>query len=45
LASAPSPEVVIDNTDKLEDAGFSVQWLRLSEEGAWMVSVFAPQAP
>jgi ribosomal protein S27E len=39
-ASASSPKVVIEN---LEDAGFSVQWLRLSEGGAWMVRVFDRQ--
>jgi ribosomal protein S27E len=27
-------------TKRLEDAGFSVAWLRLSEGGAWMVRVF-----
>jgi DNA-directed RNA polymerase subunit RPC12/RpoP len=27
-------------TETLEDAGFDVQWLRLSEGGPWMVRVF-----
>ncbi|MGZ4347905.1 MAG: hypothetical protein ACXVFB_11980 [Gaiellaceae bacterium] len=31
------PKVVIEN---LEDAGFDLQWLRMSEGGAWMVRVF-----
>jgi hypothetical protein len=36
-ASAPAPQVVIHN---LEDAGFDLQWLRMSEGGAWMVRVY-----
>jgi hypothetical protein len=28
---------------RLEDAGFDLQWLRLSEGGAWMVRVFDRQ--
>ena len=39
-ASAAAAEAVVE---KLEDAGFSVQWLRLSEGGAWMVRVFDRQ--
>ena len=29
--------------EKLEDAGFDVQWLELSEDGKWMVRVFDRQ--
>jgi len=29
--------------DQLEDAGFDVQWIRLSEGGPWMVRVFDRQ--
>jgi DNA-directed RNA polymerase subunit RPC12/RpoP len=29
--------------DQLEDAGFDVQWLRLSDSGPWMVRVFDRQ--
>lgn len=29
-----------DTVATLEDAGYEVQWLRLSEGGAWMVRVF-----
>lgn len=36
-ASAPAPRVVME---QLEDVGFSVTWLRLSDDGAWMVRVF-----
>ncbi len=39
-ADAPAPKVVIGN---LEDAGFDVQWLRLSDQGKWMVRVFDRQ--
>jgi hypothetical protein len=36
-AEAPEPKVVIEN---LEDDGFDLQWLRLSEGGPWMLRVF-----
>jgi hypothetical protein len=36
-ASATPGQVRID---QLEDAGFDMQWLRLSEGGAWMLQVF-----
>ena len=38
-ASAPQPTVVIG---KLEDAGFDLQWQRLSKDGTWMIWVFRP---
>jgi hypothetical protein len=36
-AEGIAPNVRID---QLEDAGFDVRWLRLSEGGAWMVRVY-----
>lgn len=39
-ASAGSPQVAIGS---LEDAGFDVQWLQLSEGGPWIVRVFDRQ--
>jgi len=39
-ASAATPKVVVET---LEDAGFDVQWLRLSQGGAWLVRVFDRQ--
>ena len=30
-------------TETLEDAGFDLQWLRLSERGPWLVRVFDRQ--
>jgi DNA-directed RNA polymerase subunit M/transcription elongation factor TFIIS len=39
-ASAPSPQVL---TEQLEDAGFDVQWLQLTDNGAWLVRIFDRQ--
>ena len=33
------PADALDAADTLEDAGFDVTWLQLSEDGAWMVRV------
>jgi hypothetical protein len=35
----PAP-VETEDARKLEDAGFRLSWLRLSEGGAWMLRVF-----
>lgn len=38
---ADPPQVVIQERELvLEDAGYDVQWVRLSEGGAWLVRVF-----
>jgi hypothetical protein len=39
VLGADAPQVRIEK-HRLEDAGFDVQWLRLSKGGAWMVQVY-----
>jgi DNA-directed RNA polymerase subunit RPC12/RpoP len=42
-ASTEGPAVNIEKPLPLETAGFDLQWLRLSDDGAWMVQVYNRQ--
>ena len=40
VATAPLPEQAEAVAEKLADATYSLQWHRLTEDGAWMLFVF-----